>query len=230
MKQLGYSAFCPICILLTLFCLLTACGDDDDYHYPSVKLEFLTAYTDANGVVERVCTDAGETWPVLQTSAATVVKADTAYRIVTNYEPVTASDGTQGVKLYAWSNAISPLPLPASEFKEGVRCEPAEVASIWMGYEYLNMLLTVKQQGKHSLHFVEETVEVDTDSRCSTVYLSLYHAVTSEVQDYTKRAYLSVPLYPYLKDGVEKLKVFFSWINESGEKKTYSCEYTDLNP
>lgn len=33
--------YCDWWLLPLLACLLTGCGDDD-YHYPSVKLEFLT--------------------------------------------------------------------------------------------------------------------------------------------------------------------------------------------
>lgn len=36
--------YCDWWLLPLLVCLLTGCGDDD-YHYPSVKLEFLTAFS-----------------------------------------------------------------------------------------------------------------------------------------------------------------------------------------
>lgn len=35
--------YCDWWLLPLLACLLAGCGDDD-YHYPSVKLEFLTAF------------------------------------------------------------------------------------------------------------------------------------------------------------------------------------------
>ena len=35
---------CLYGLMLLLATLFASCGDDDDYYYPSVKLEFLTAY------------------------------------------------------------------------------------------------------------------------------------------------------------------------------------------
>lgn len=48
-------------LLPILLCVLVSCGDDDDYHYPPVKLEFLTAQADANGSLKSVLTDEGKT-------------------------------------------------------------------------------------------------------------------------------------------------------------------------
>lgn len=213
-----YFLFLPL-----LLSVVAGCGDEE-YHYPSVKLEYLTAYSNADGVIEQVRTDDGEMHRVLQTTTATAVTPDSVLRIVTNYEPLTAADGTAGVKLYAWANAISPFPQTADEFEKGVEREPAEVASIWMGYEYLNLLLEVKQQGKHVIRFVEEGVTTDAEGH-TTVAISLYHAVSSEVQDYTKRAYLSVPLSPYLTPQVQKLTVSFSLVNNAGEEQCYELDY-----
>lgn len=36
--------------LLGMLFLMTACGDDDDYYYPSVKLEFVTVKAGADGL------------------------------------------------------------------------------------------------------------------------------------------------------------------------------------
>lgn len=43
--------YCDWWLLPLLACLLTGCGDDD-YHYPSVKLEFLTAFSGADGYLQ----------------------------------------------------------------------------------------------------------------------------------------------------------------------------------
>ena len=48
--------YCDWWLLPLLACLLTGCGDDD-YHYPSVKLEFLTAFSGADGYLRSVVTD-----------------------------------------------------------------------------------------------------------------------------------------------------------------------------
>lgn len=204
-------------------CLAAACEDDDEYEYPSVKLEFLTAYSDASGQLARIRTDEGELLDVVARTSSATTTPDSVIRIITNYEPAVATDGTQGVKLYGWSTAVSPLPKPLDETEE-VKEEPAEVLSAWMGWEYLNVLLSVKQQGVHTIGFVERSFAVNADSREAIARLSLYHGVNSSVQDYSKRLYLSIPLAQYLTDEVDKLTVHFILTTESGEEKTYSFD------
>lgn len=209
---------------------LAACGDDDDdYYYPSVKLEFLTAYSGSDGRLNTVLTDEGTHYAVVQDDSDSRITADSLVRIVSNYETLRAEDGTTGVRLYALSGAIAPLPRKAETFKEGVKSEPAEVLSIWMGRDYLNMVLTVKQQGKHAIAFVEESISTDSDLR-TNVHLSLYHDVTSTTQDYTKRAYLSIPLQQYADNGTTPLRIHFTLNTQSGEQKTYSFDYSPSNP
>ena len=101
--------------------------------------------------------------------------------------------------------------------------------SIWLGHDYLNIILKVKQQGKHLFHFVEDEVSVDEASGRAKVRLTLFHDVTSATQDYSKRAYLSVPLRQYMIDGVQGVDVFFSVCTYSGRLKTYILDETGLH-
>ena len=150
-------------------------------------------------------------------------------RVISNYGLETAADGGEGVRLYALSKAIAPLPKPADSFKGGVKTKPADVTSIWLGCGYLNMVLSVKQQAVHTLGFVEDEVTVD-DKGCATVRLTLYHDATSDVEDYTKRAYASVPLRQYLADeDVRSLRVYFSVHTTDSDEgvKTYEFDVTE---
>ena len=210
---------------LLLLCLSAACSDDD-YHYPSVKLEFLTAYSGNDGKLSSVVTDDGIAYPVVQDDSNSRITADSLVRIISNYEAVTADDGTTGVRLYALSAAIAPLPRTADKFKEGVKNEPADIQSIWMGHDYLNMVLTVKQEGKHGLAFVEDGVEIDAETQTTTVRLTLYHEVQSTTEAYTKRAYLSIPLKQYATEGTEKVLVHFTLYTDEESTKTYAFTYT----
>ena len=210
--------YCRGLLVAVLACLLAACGDD--YYYPSVRQDFLTAFSGADGRLETVLTDEGEIFRVVE---------DAAIRIVANYETLTTDDKVAGVKLYALLQAISPVPLAADEFEEGVKTEPSEVQSIWLGHDYLNIILKVKQQGKHLFHFVEDEVSVDEASGRAKVRLTLFHDVTSATQDYSKRAYLSVPLRQYMIDGVQGVDVFFSVCTYSGRLKTYILDETGLH-
>ena len=99
---------CCSLLVVLLSCLLASCGDDD-YRYPSVKQDFLTAFSGMDGRLESVL-------------------ADTAVRIVANYETLAIGDGdVAGAKLYALLQTVSPVPLAAAEFEEGVKTEPSEI-------------------------------------------------------------------------------------------------------
>ena len=90
--------------LLGVCVLLCACSDDD-YHYPSVKLEFLTAYSDAEGGLQYVVTDEGGKYPVWAGVDDWRITPDSLIRIVSNYE-IMQTDGVEGVRLYSALAAV----------------------------------------------------------------------------------------------------------------------------
>lgn len=207
-----------------LFC---ACADDD-YHYPSVKLEFLTAYSDAEGMLKSVVTDEGKEYPLWGGVDDWRITSDSLIRIVANYELLQA-DGQAGVRLYSALTAISSLPVSAQEFEGDEETDPVDVLSVWMGRDYLNMMLDVKAQDRpHNILFVEEDRTVDIESRHAFVSLSLYHDDGGDLQAYTKRAYCSVPLRHYATEGVDTVTVRVSVRVYSGEVKMYELEYKPL--
>lgn len=220
--------YCCGLLVVVLLCLFVSCGDDD-YHYPSVKQDFLTAFSGSDGRLESVLTDEGETFQIVEDASGLRVNADTAIRIVANYETLVTDNDVIGGKLYALLQTVSPVPLAATEFEGGVKTEPSEIQSIWLGYGYLNIVLKVKQQGKHLFHFVEDEVAVDRDNGRVTVQLTLYHDISSIVQDYSKRAYLSVPLKQYMTDGIKDMSVYFRIYTYSDRFKTYILDETGLH-
>ena len=79
-------------------------------------------------------TDEGERLRIVEGASGLRVSADTAIRIVANYETLAIGDGdVAGAKLYALLQTVSPVPLAAAEFEEGVKTEPSEIQSIWRG-------------------------------------------------------------------------------------------------
>ena len=187
MKRKVMAAYWCGCLWGVLCLLLTACGEDS-YHYPSVKLEFLTAYSGDDGTLERVLTDDGEEYAVLVDDSHSHIRPDSLVRIVSNYEWV-HNEGDEGVHLYAVSAAVAPIPLPAEKFPEGVKTDPVDVLSVWMGRNYLNLMLTVKaQHEKHKFHYVEDRVDVDIEAHRSSVELTLYHDDGGDTPAYSQRA------------------------------------------
>ena len=74
---------CCSLLVVLLSCLLASCGDDD-YRYPSVKQDFLTAFSGTDGRLESVLTDEGERLRIVEGASGLRVSADTAVRIVAN--------------------------------------------------------------------------------------------------------------------------------------------------
>ena len=213
-------------LLPMLLCVLVSCSDDDDYYYPSVKLDFLTAQAGADGSLQSILTDEGETLAVVEDASNTRIDANSSLRIVGNYGKAATANGESGAKLYAVLKAISPVPQPEDKFKDGIKRDPVNVLSIWMGIDYLNLMLEIKSQNKsHAFHFIEDEIITDIETGTRTVRLSLYHDDGGDVQAYTKRAYASVPLRQYAEDGINKITVYFSINTYSGKEATYEFEY-----
>ena len=234
-------------LALMLLCLLASCGGDD-YHYPSVQLAYLSAATGSDGSLQQIVTDEGESYPVHSDRSNLRSTPDSLLRIISNYLLTTDDRSIKGAELYAVRQAISPLPKPAEEFKQGLHTDPAEILSIWLGHDYLNLIALIKVQGKsHRLHFIEQSnriegtrsdevtyIEQATHSEQATrsegtlregtrsVEILLYHDADGDVPAYSQRAYLSVPLRHYFTDEVQTLQLTFSAINESGETKSYN--------
>ncbi|WP_455592453.1 NigD1/NigD2 family lipoprotein [Bacteroides sp.] len=183
------------CIVLVLgLCLFASCKDDD-YVYPSVQLEFLTAETGSDGYIRSVITDEGKLLPIEKDHTRSRFTANSSVRIVANYE-LLSEEGQDEIRIYTLLKPVSADPQTVKEFPGGVvKDDPANVQSIWMGRDYLNMVLAVQaQSGKHIFGFVEESVVKPGGDGRPMVTLSLYHDAGGDVEAYTQRGYLSIPL------------------------------------
>ncbi len=212
-------------LLLLLPALLGACKDDD-YEYPPVKLEFLTAESGNDGAIATILPDKGARMNVSQDRTNGKFDPNTSKRIIANYEEVAPESGaTPNALIYSWAAVVAAQPEPVSAFKEGIKTDAADIQSIWMGRDYLNIILLVKaQNGKHTIHFVNTEEGMDEETGHPYVDLLLYHDAGDDVQATTKRVYLSIPLESFAVAG-ETVDIHFSLNTYSGELKTYSFEY-----
>ena len=213
----------PLLLLLTF--IVFACKDDDAYQYPPVKLEFLTAESASDGRLQMLITDRGERLPVVEDLTNTRIKADTLTRFISNYELLSRAEGA---RIYALSSVLSVKPLPPSapNFAHGIKTDPLDVQSVWLGQDYLNAVLLVKGQSfKHYYHFVEESATTDAPTGRKTVKLLLYHDANGDLPAYTRRAYISIPLRQYAVAEIENVRVQFRLYRNAGEVKTFSFDY-----
>lgn len=177
-----------------LLFLMTACGEDD-YYYPSVKLEFVTVETGADGRIQTLVPDKGAALAVSEDRTGSILSPNTSGRVMSNYEVL---PGGNTATIYSLQSIIAPVPKPEDDpvYKDGIKTDPVEVVSIWLGRDYLNMILNVKvSTGKgHTIDMVEDLSDFETNNQ---VNLLLYHDANGDAGYYNRRAYISVPLAQY---------------------------------
>lgn len=205
-----------------LLVLMTACGEDD-YYYPSVKLEYVTIEAGEDGRIQTLLPDKGASLPVLEDRTGSSISPNTSRRVMSNYEVVSG-----GVKIYSLQSLITPVPKPEDDpvYENGVKTDPVEVVSIWLGRDYLNMILNLKvSTGKgHTFGIVEDTSELETKG---IVDMLLYHDANSDEEYYNRRAYISVPLSQYIDtNNPKQIKIKFNTCKKDGSvDKYYEFDY-----
>jgi hypothetical protein len=210
--------------LFGLLVTLTACSSNEEI-YPSVQMDFVTAQTGSKGKITGFITDKGKNYSVSDDRTSTPYNANQTQRIVANYELLTSKNDTT-IRVYSSIAAISSVPKKAATFTNGVKTDPAEVLSIWKGLNYLNIVLNILAQDKtHTFSFVEQSVTTDKNGR-KNISILLYHDANNDVEDYTKRAYLSIPLQQYAGSDNSGAIITFSLYTYGGIKESYQFDYT----
>lgn len=214
-----------IFFLLTALFSCAACSDKME-EYPSLLMEYITAETGDKGTVTGFTTDKGRFYSVSEDKTGKTFTRDSTLRLITYYEFVASSKKDTTACLYAAAAAVSPVPKQESEFKGGIYVAPADILSIWMGKEYLNVVLNILAQDKtHTFGFIEQSRTTDEKGR-TIVSLMLYHDDNNDTMAYTKRIYLSIPLKKYIDGSGNDIIVSFSLHTYNNSVKTYTLTYS----
>ena len=182
--------------LLAVCLLFTAC-DKDDYKYPNAKTDLAELIVSGQNHGLRFTTDDGICWEAVNQVNTKELKTDSIYRFIVMYEPQTlqASNGTAKIFDLEW--AISPCPIPEQEVKGPLKTDPVSLQSIWQSDRYLNMVLEMKAKDQeHKLFFVDQGITTAADGT-RTLHILLYHDRANDVEGFTKKFCLSVPLWLY---------------------------------
>ena len=160
-----------------------------------IHLRSVKAGTD--GSIQTLIPDNGEALTVSKDRTGSAISPNTSRRVMSNYE--TLSNGhTATAVIYSLQSLVTPTPKPADDptYKDGLKHDPVDVVSIWLGRGYLNMILNLKVNGgkQHVFGIVEDLSEFETNG---TVNMLLYHDANGDEEYYNRRAYLSVPLDKY---------------------------------
>lgn len=213
-----------------LLLLMTACGEDE-YYYPPVKFEFVTVVAGEDGRIQTLITDKWESLPVSEDLTGSTLQSEETRRLLSNYE--TISEGANATaRIYSLQSLVTPPPLPADNkaYEDGIKTDPVDVVSIWMGRNYLNMILNLKvSQGKgHVFGIVEDTSELASKG---IVTLLLYHNANEDKGFFDRRAYISVPLLKYADEerpgGRITIKFKYHTFGEEGSSSVLEEKYCD---
>ena len=187
-----------IALFLGLLLLVVACKEEE-YYYPSVKLEFVTVLSGADGKIVTLVPDKGEVLQVAKDRTNSSIGPNSSRRVMSNYDVVSTEGAGMMADVYSLQSVVAPEPKKANDpaFDDGLKTDPVKMMSIWMGRDYLNMILTVKVEGgkQHVFGIVEESVEETVVGKVVT--LSLFHNAKGDNEYYDRRAYVSVPLTKY---------------------------------
>ena len=172
--------------------MLNACGEEA-YIYPNLITEMTCLKTNSEGIGTEIITDDGQVWHLQEGNRPDSLTADSTYRVVSRFAPITDSDA----KVYSLWKVISPLPKPEREY-ESTHTDPVNLQSIWRSGDYLNMVLQVlvKDQ-EHELSFIETALRTYETNKKQTLMLTLYHDRKGDVEGFYQKFYLSVPLWHY---------------------------------
>lgn len=221
MRRQSLYIICLLCAVLLQF----SCKDDA-YTYPPVQLEFVCAHMDETGTVDYFLNDDGKAYYVDNAARFTKMLPDTVYRMICNYEVLSAASSTSkgNALVYALQQTVSVIPISEEKLVGDMKTDPVEVQSIWKkSAGYINMVLLVKSQdGKHLFHFIENGIADEGGHK--KLSLTLYHDKANDTEAYTKNAYLSVPLDTY-KDVLTDGDLIDFHINTRSGMKTYSFTY-----
>lgn len=168
---------------------------EEEYVYPDVLTEFTEIQSNGNGTLTYLLTDSGDKYRVLEREGLDGLTPDSIYRALCVYQVTDVQEGT--VQLYSAQKVLSMLPKPESSFKEGIRTDPLDIQSIWLSGKYLNMVLLPLAKDKgHIFHFVENSL-TQTDEGINRLELTLYHDQNGDYEAFTRKTYLSIPLWGY---------------------------------
>lgn len=178
-------------VLFVAICF-SACADDDEPLASYVK-DFAEIITDSRGRAVRVVLDGSGSRPVTNPAAFSGLVADSLYRAVVLYVPVSG-----GIELRGASGVISPRPGKFTD--RPVRTDPVILKAAWRGGRYLNLLLALRSAGgSHAYGFVEEGIRDLADGK-RMLRLTLYHDRNGDSAHYLRDVYLSCPLYGYAEE------------------------------
>ena len=211
--------------ILFLCCMsvFTACKDEE-YAYQSVLTEMVDIKTDSSGKLSYIDTDYGSSYKINERSGLEGFTPDSVYRTLSIFETLDSESNSMSATLYSCQFVISAIPSTEDKFTDGIKTDPLDIERIWRSGDYINMVLDVKAKDKtHIINFIDYGINENPDGN-STLSITLYHNQNGDYEAFTKKAYASVPLWPYkekLKQG-DKIEITVNTYKEGVTKREFN--------
>ncbi len=211
--------------ILFLCCMsaFTACKDEE-YVYPNVLTEMVDIKTDSSGKLSSIDTDYGSSYKINERSGLEGFTPDSVYRTLSIFETLDSESNSMSATLYSCQFVISAIPSTEDKFTDGIKTDPLDIERIWRSGDYINMVLDVKAKDKtHIINFIDYGINENPDGS-STLSITLYHNQNGDYEAFTKKAYASVPLWPYkekLKQG-NKIEITVNTYKEGITKREFN--------
>ena len=184
--------------ILFLCCVLTVVGcKDDEYVYPNVLTEMVDIRTDSSGKLSYLDTDTGKSYQINERSGLEGFTPDSIYRTLSIFEPISDETKDLSATLYSCQFVISVVPVAEETFKDGIKTDQLDIDRIWRSGKYINMVLDVMGKDKtHILNFVDKGIR-NNDDGSKTLAITVFHSQNGDYEAFTRKAYASIPLWPY---------------------------------
>ena len=205
--------FTPALLILTAVCMMALVSCEDEKEPVGTMFSgFMTGYTDSEGYMTVLNDDFGKQYMVREKSDK--LRPDTMYRIVATVE----LDENKTALIHQMIPALSYVAPESSEIPDSMRVkDPVQIESAYIGGGYLNVnvIIKVKKEAtKHSFRYAHLNIPGRTE-------FTFYHNAYGDEPVYSKRAYVSIPLFGY--GLTTNSKVFLSC---KGYEEDYAIQLT----
>lgn len=211
--------------IILVCCIFAVCAcKDDEYVYPNVLTEIVDIKTDSSGRLTYIDSDTGDSFIIAERSGLEGFTPDSVYRALSIFEPIETENGDMSATLYSCQFVISVIPSPEDYFEDGIKTDPLDIDRIWCSGNYVNMVLDIMAKDKtHIMNFVYSGMENNPDNS-KTLKITVFHDQNGDYEAFTKKAYASVPLWPYkdeLSEG-DKVKIIINTYKEGQTTREFN--------
>lgn len=182
-----------ICILAIL--TFAQCDDNDGYTYPSILADYMDAYTNSEGIIDRIKPDGVAEVYYLSHPVSGNLVGDTIYRTVGRYE---LPDESYYTSLYSIQMVLTQTPIKR-DYNTNIdfSYDPIYMESVYRGGNYLNIIAKpLGRDGVQLFGFIEEDVFENSNGN-RIVVITLLHDQNEDRESFPRKTYLSVPLSGY---------------------------------